>query len=268
MTRIIADFHLHLYKVFPIEPLLQALFANLTRAAGPAHGQEPALKVAFLAERRRYQIFQDWHRGHFRVRGFTATPRGPHCLEITTAKQDRLLLFAGRQVATTESLEILSLANDRDIPDALPFPEAAARVLETGGIPVLPWAPGKWGGSRKAIIRKGIEAMAGHGLMICDSSIRPAFFPDPALFHTARRLGVPLVAGSDPFPVTGEEELVGRYATLLECDIPPESVPEVLPRLLRERAFTTCRRVGRRSHFPIAAQRWLVHMFGNKNQSA
>jgi hypothetical protein len=268
MTRIIADFHLHIYKVYPLESLLQSLFTNLNRAAGQARGQSPIVKAAFLAERRRYQVFQDWQHGHFRIRGFTITPRGPHCLEITTAKDDRLLLFAGRQVATAEGLEILSLANDRDIADALPFPEATARVLAAGGIPVLPWAPGKWGGFRQAIIRKGIEAMAGHGLMICDSSIRPAFFPDPALFHFARRLGVPIAAGTDTFPVAGEEELVGRYATLIEGDLAPEAVAEALPGLLRERAFTSCRRTGRRSQFPIAARRWLVHMFGNKNQTA
>jgi hypothetical protein len=265
MTRVVADFHVHIYKVYPLEALLQALFANLNRTA---RGQGPVVKAAFLAERRRYQIFHDWHQGHFRVRGFTATPRGPHCLEIKTAKDDRLLLFAGRQVATAEGLELLSLASDRDIPDALPFPEATTRVLAAGGIPVLPWAPGKWSGFRRPIIRKAIEAMAGHSLLICDSSIRPAFFPDPGLFRFAHRLGVPLVAGTDTFPVAGEEELIGRYATVLDGDFPPESAADALPALLRGRTFTACRRIGHRSQFPIAARRWLVHMFGNQNQTA
>ncbi len=268
MTRVVADFHLHIYKVYPLETMIQALFDNLARAAGPVRGQETVVKAAFLAERRRYRIFHDWHRGQFRIRGFTVTPLGPHCLEIKTVKGDRLLLFAGRQIATAEGLELLSLANDRDIPDALPFPEATARVLESGGIPALPWAPGKWGGARKAIIRKGIETMAGHGLLICDPSIRPAFFPDPSLFRFARRLGVPVVAGSDTFPVAGEEELVGRYATALEGDFAPESAAEAVPQLLRERSFTSCRSIGRRSQFPSAAKRWLSHMFGSQNQAA
>ena len=53
MTRLAADFHLHVYKVFPIEALLRALFANLNQAAGPARAGAPLVKAAFLAERRR-----------------------------------------------------------------------------------------------------------------------------------------------------------------------------------------------------------------------
>lgn len=264
MTRFVADFHLHIYKVYPIEALLRALFANLNRVAGVS--KEPVVKAAFLAERRRYRIFHDWHKGLFRVRGFSISPKGPQALEVKTDKDDRLLLFAGRQIATTEGLEILSLCDNRDVPDALPFHDAAALVLEGSGIPVLPWAPGKWGGARQAIVRKGIESMADRGLMLCDSSIRPAFFPEPSLFRLARRLHVPVVAGTDPFPVAGEEAVAGSYASVFEVDAAPESIAETMPALLRERRFASCRRVGRRSHFPVAAQRWLVHMFGHKNQ--
>ena len=263
MTRLAADFHLHLYKVYPLETLLRALFANLNRLAGPTRDGAPVVKAAFLAERRRYRIFQDWHRGLFRIRGFTVRPRGPHAVDIVTDRDDRLLLFAGRQIATAEGLEILSLVNDREVPDALPFPEAAARVLDTGGIPVLPWAPGKWSGSRHAIVRQAIVSLAPRGLLLCDSSIRPAFFPEPSLFHLARRLGVPIVAGTDPFPVAGEETLAGSYGSLLEADFTADNAPETIPGLLRERSFTACRPIGRRSPFPIAARRWLVNMFGS-----
>lgn len=268
MTRLVADFHLHIYKVFPTETLLRALFDNLNRLAGTPRDGEPVVKAAFLAERRRYRIFQDWHRGLFRIRGFSVAPRGPHTIEIKTHKNDRLLLFAGRQVATAEGLEILSLVNDRDVPDALPFPEAADRVLDTGGIPVLPWAPGKWSGSRAGIIRKAIPSLAPHGLMLCDSSIRPALFPQPLLFRLARRLHVPVVAGTDPFPVAGEEALIGSYGSLMEADFTPENAHDTIPSLLRERRFSFCRPVGRRSHLPIAARRWLVHMFGSHQTSA
>ncbi len=268
MTRLVADFHLHIYKVYPLEALLNDLFDNLNRIAGPPRDGTPVVKAAFLAERRRYCMFQDWHRGLFRIRGFSVAPRGPNAIEIKTLKNDRLLLFAGRQIATSEGLEILSLVNDRDVPDALPFPEAADRVLETGGIPVIPWAPGKWGGSRHAIIRKAIASLAPQGLMLCDSSIRPAFFPAPSLFRQARRLGVPVVAGTDPFPVAGEEALAGSYGSLLDAEFTPDNAHEEIPRLLRERRFTACRSVGRRSHFPIAAHRWIVHMFGSHQTAA
>lgn len=266
MTRFAADFHLHVYKIYPLEVLLQTLFANLNRAVGQTRGSEPIVKAAFLAERRRYRIFHEWQLGHFKVRGFNLTSLDAQTIQITRTDGDSLLLYAGRQVATTEGLEILSLVTDADIPDALPFADAAQRVLDTGGIPVLPWAPGKWGGARKAIIRKGIESLAGRGLLICDSSIRPAFFPEPSLFRYARHLGVPVVAGTDTFPVLGEEALVGRYATLIEGEGPAQSPAADLPRLLRERSFKTCRRIGGRSHLPAAAKRWLIHMFGHGQQ--
>ena len=82
MTRLVADFHLHIYKVFPTETLLRALFDNLNRLAGTPRDGEPVVKAAFLAERRRYRIFQDWHRGLFRIRGFSVAPRGPHTTTV------------------------------------------------------------------------------------------------------------------------------------------------------------------------------------------
>ena len=257
-----------LYKVYKIEVLLRALFTNLNRLAGPPRDGAPTVKAAFLAERRRYRIFEDWRRGYFRVRGFTITPRGAHVLEIQSDRDDRLFLFAGRQVATAEGLEILSLASDRDVRDALPFPAAVERVLETGSLPVLPWAPGKWSGSRGSLIRKAIVSLAPRGLLVCDSSIRPAFFPQPLLFRLGRRLHVPIVAGVDPFPVAGEESLAGSYASLIEADFQPADAPDAIPRLLRDRRFTACRSIGRRSPLPTAARRWIVNMFGSHHATA
>ena len=262
MTRLAADFHLHIYKVYPRETLLRALFENLNRIAAPRNGEAPPVKAAFLAERRRYRIFEAWRQGFFRVRGFSVKPCGPLTLELRDPTGDRLLLFAGRQMATAEGLELLALITDRELPDARPFSEAASLILETGGIPVIPWAPGKWSGRRGAILRRALPALAPKGLMLCDSAIRPAFCPEPWLFHRARRLQVPVVAGGDPLPVPGEELLAGRYGSLIEADFDPDSAATAIPALLRERRFSRCRRIGHRSSFPAAVHRWIRHMFG------
>ena len=234
----------------------------LERIAAPRNGEAPPVKAAFLAERRRYRIFEAWRQGFFRVRGFSVKPCGPLTLELRDPTGDRLLLFAGRQMATAEGLELLALITDRELPDARPFSEAASLILETGGIPVIPWAPGKWSGRRGAILRRALPTLAPKGLMLCDSAIRPAFCPEPWLFHRARRLQVPVVAGGDPLPVPGEELLVGRYGSLIEADFDPDSAATAIPALLRERRFSRCRRIGHRSSFPAAVHRWIRHMFG------
>jgi len=59
----------------------------------------------------------------------------------------------GRQIVTRERLEILGLAMRRRFLMACP-PRVIQRIVEAGGIPVLPGSPGKWLFARGQLVGK------------------------------------------------------------------------------------------------------------------
>jgi len=269
MPLLLADFHLHIYRTHQRELLIRALFANLTRLTNqiPASSPPPIL-AAFLADRRRSSLFRDWRRGLIRVLGCSARPADDLTLRLETPNGQILFLFAGRQITTREGLELLTLVSDNDIPDALLFPKAVEMALRDPGIPVIPWAPGKWLGTRASLVRQGLETLRSRHVLIADPAIRPAGLPDPPLFRQARRLDIPIVAGSDIYPFPGEEPLAGTYATLIEGTFDAEHPADSIRSLLQQRPLPHVRRIGRRSSFPAAIRRWLTHRLGFSSPEA
>ena len=263
MPLLLADFHLHIYRSHQRELLLRALFSNLSHlAAQITPSSEPPILAAFLADRRRSNLFRDWQRGLIRVLGCSARPLDEFTLLLEPPKGRPVYLFAGRQITTREGLELLTLVTDNDIPDALLFPKAVEMAAQDPGIPVIPWAPGKWLGSRADLIRHGLASLQPHGVLIADPAVRPAGFPQPSLFRFAQKREIPIVAGSDVYPFPGEETLVGSWASIVEGPFDPHRPSESIRALLRQRPLPLCRRVGRRSSLLAAIRRWLNHRFG------
>jgi hypothetical protein len=130
--------------------------------------------------------------------------------------QKPLYLFAGRQIACAERIEILALTVDTDIPDKLPAIDAVQAVLDEGGVPVMSWAPGKWMFKRRNVVAQILDRFQPGQLLIGDSSLRPAIWKEPLLMQTARKVGFGIVAGSDPLPFPGEERYLGTFGSILD----------------------------------------------------
>ena len=122
-------------------------------------------------------------------------------------------LLAGRQIVTAEKIEISALFTDDEIPDGQPARDILRQILATGGLPALNWAPGKWLGKRGRLIAALARETPPSDLLLVDTSLRFAGWPEPALYRTARRQRRTLLAGSDPLPVPGEEKIAGSYYT-------------------------------------------------------
>jgi hypothetical protein len=131
---------------------------------------------------------------------------------VTNKQGEKIHVFAGRQIATQERLEILALTSDVEIADGMGIRAVIDKVISSGGVPVLPWAPGKWLGERGRIVREVIRAYSPDCLLLGDTSLRPAGWDDPGLMEEAMDLGFKVIAGSDPLPFPGEEERIGQYA--------------------------------------------------------
>ncbi|TKB07610.1 hypothetical protein [Desulforhopalus sp. IMCC35007] len=130
-----------------------------------------------------------------------------------------LYIFAGRQIVTSERLEVLALATACKISDGLSTQEAIDAVHGQNGIAVLPWGAGKWLGARGEVIQKIIESGEAGSLFVGDNGGRPTFWAAPKQFDLAARRNIALLPGTDPLPLSGEDKRVGSYGASLEGEI-------------------------------------------------
>ncbi|MCK5069998.1 MAG: hypothetical protein KAR01_05635 [Desulfocapsa sp.] len=218
MTQVVADTHLHFYPCYDLKQGLNTLRKNLSLLSSEA------VQLGFLAERHDCHFFRDICEGNLfnDDPSIEALPLGESVLLKQKGFND-LYLFAGRQIITQERLEILALTIDTDIPDGLPAEEVINRVREKGGISVLSWAPGKWFFKRGEIVNKIISEHNFSELAIGDTTLRPWCWPTPKLMAKAKKSGYSVLAGSDPLPFEGEENMMGCYASLWDFDFNHEN---------------------------------------------
>ncbi len=237
LTRISADGHGHLYPPYRLGQAFDRLLANLDRNARARWDCDPrdTVRLAFLAEGAAGNFFAHLRDGALDPASAgleIIEPREAAWLTLLHRGSRRLGLVAGKQVATRERLEVLGLAMSDSIPDGLPVRETIARVVAAGGIPVLPWAPGKWWGKRGRMVRELVAASAPGRLALGDSSLRPAGWPEPGIMRMARQRGFLVLPGSDPLPLPGEEPCWGSYGWTAEApfdaDHPTASIRSLL----------------------------------------
>lgn len=203
----VCDFHVHLYPCYELDSAFSSAHRNLS-----SFGAET--RAICLTERFDCHFFKrltdrdpTLKLGHWNVE----TTADTSCLRLTKGEQE-LFVFAGRQIAASERIELLTLFADTDISDRIPFERARKLAVAQGALPVLNWALGKWMFARKAIVEDILKSVSPSEFAICDTSLRPTLWPEPKLMQLAQKRGIPLLVGSDPLPFAGEEELIGTYA--------------------------------------------------------
>lgn len=212
---LIADFHVHIYPGYNLGAFLAAAWQNLTRHVG-ASEQETRVGL-FLSERRDCHFFRDAGDGRVEMPAGWRVQAGaePGVLELVGPANENIWLFGGRQVVTSERLEILAWLIDDELEDGLSFAELQQQVLEAGGVPVLPWALGKWMFARAQLVANIVARSQPASLVLADSALRPRGWPEPPAMKRARQLGFTVVAGTDPLPAEGEEPVVGSFGSAL-----------------------------------------------------
>jgi hypothetical protein len=211
-----ADTHVHLYPEHDLGLALTRGIANLVRLADHVAARETRTCALFLTERHDCHAFKSLLEGASAPPGLELNRSASSAAIELRSETGRTYLFPGRQIATRERLEVLCLTVDADIADGLALDEALDRVRSAGGVPVVPFAPGKWLGKRGRLLQQVLASEGGRDVLVSDSALRPLFWPRPALMTAA---GPQLLAGSDPLPLPGEERRVGSYATLWRTEL-------------------------------------------------
>ena len=213
-----ADTHVHYYRTeYAAGTFWSAAVSNLSRAARQAGVESPIARVLCLTEREDCHAFAEWaERGRVGIDhgGAVETAGAPWCLAVHGLPgDDPVYVIAGRQIATRERLEVAALCTLEPFADGMPFEETVAAVTAAGAVAVVPWAPGKWWGVRGRQVDQLARNQTGK-LALGDSATRPRGWRTPAQLRRHRAAGGVVLAGSDPYPLPGEERRVGTYATV------------------------------------------------------
>jgi hypothetical protein len=129
------------------------------------------------------------------------------------ARRSELVLVRGAQYVSAERIEVLALGVGRD--ERLEGAAAAdivGAIGVAGGVPCLPWSPGKWLGGRGRVVARLLRDFSPQQLTVGDIALRTSYGPPSPLLMYARWRGFRTLRGSDPLPLPGEEWQVGAFS--------------------------------------------------------
>jgi len=231
------DGHVHLHPCFDEARFFRAAAANFV-AAGLALGlDEPPGGILMLTESSGTNRFADLCQ--------RAERQEPSNLEIASTGEDRsllvaippgdpMLVVAGRQLVTSESLEVLALGCISELPEGETLEATLDRVRDVGAIPVIPWGFGKWHSSRRRILLEVLQMQPPNSIFLGDNGGRASLLPQSALLRGGGPKGIRNLPGSDPLPFPKEETRAGSFGFVVEESLEPQQPATGLLRLLGE----------------------------------
>ena len=214
------DAHVHIYRCFNLQLFLDSALNNFRNEAANSGHSDNFTAFLMLTD----WAAENWFKyltGYAHGENYTKTEMINNwtlhntnengCLYARHQKGGGFYIIAGRKIITKENLEVLALVTDARIPDGLFLPETIRYIQENDGIPVVPWAAGKWMGKRGKVLRKLIESTEKPGYLLCDNGNRPNFWPRPFLFRLGESKGIRVISGSDPLHFASEAVRVGSF---------------------------------------------------------
>jgi hypothetical protein len=221
---LLADAHVHIHPAFDTARLLHAAAVNVRREAART-GMPDATGCLLLAESAGTHAFAG-------LGALAGSPAGPPHMGGWTVHETGeaaslvlrhpsqafpLLLCAGRQVATTDGLEVLALLTTKRFEEPLDLRAAIEAVHAAGAITVVPWGFGKWSLGRGRIVAETLRSAA-RPLFLGDNGGRGRGWPAHPLLRRGRDAGLPILPGSDPLPFPGQERRAGSYGFVAPVD--------------------------------------------------
>lgn len=239
----LVDGHVHIYNCFSIPRLFDAAYQNFTDAARVINPDANYTCVLLLTEAcddhwfRKLKSCSGKSTGELcqQIRPWSIRSLGEDCALMAECDSgEQLLIVAGRQIRTSEGLELLALAVDELFEDGRPLHECVDLARSRDAIPVIPWAVGKWLGDRGKVLTKMLAEASIGDFYLGDNSGRPVFWRNPSHFAMARRRGIRILPGSDPLPIAAEMRRVGRFGFIFNGGLSAERPVNDLRKLMRD----------------------------------
>jgi len=218
---VLVDAHAHLHPAFELPGWLSAAASNIARGAR-ARGvaAEHTVGVLLLAEGRGEGAFARLRSAvGSGMHDWSLHPTAePESLLIRGAGRLVLIAIAGRQLVTSEGVEVLGLLSARPFIEGAPLRETVRDVMGTGAVAVLPWGFGKWTLRRGELVTSLLRSSAGD-IFLGDNGGRLGAWRTPPLLEEARRLAVPILPGSDPLPFREQQRRIAAFGFVADVGL-------------------------------------------------
>ncbi|HMO19278.1 MAG TPA: hypothetical protein PKA63_14525 [Oligoflexia bacterium] len=254
------DAHAHFYPDYSYSLYFDSLFKNIEKLKEHTKDEEDVLQAAgiILTERNDcsfYRTMLDSNSFPTELKG-KYYMKGDVIYSLTNPTLTPVRFYPGRQVSTIERIEVLALLREEPLPENIKLETLISLISESGGIPVINWAPGKWMGERGRIVKETLLNNQ-QNLLLGITTLLPLNFPFPPLLFLGKKLGINCIGGSDPLPFSGEEKLVGTFGMAFPAlDTAPEL--HALKHLLLRSPYSF---IGRRNNFAEVLYRLIRNEF-------
>lgn len=230
------DAHVHCYPSYPLDEFLTAAASNFNLNATRLRTADNYAGLLVLTEAEQEGSFQRFlnllgaqtHRDRLPA-GWCIHRTAEDCsLHLKVHNNASIFVLAGKQIVTTEDLEVLAIGSNSAPPLKRSLNETVEFVQEQGAIPVIPWGCGKWFQHRGRIIKTLIGERSGEMIFLGDNGNRPFFWRQSPIFNLGRSAGFANLPGSDPLPFDGEYLRPGSFGVALtgalDTDTPYQSL--------------------------------------------
>ena len=236
---VVIDTHVHLHHVFPVDVFFDHARINFNVAAGQ-HGGDGRTDILCLTDMQGVNSVRNLceHLIKAGAWNFKFTEDG-HSIAARHDDGYVIFLLPGRQIISTENLELLALDASIDLPDrTYPIDELISRVIAAGGVPVAPWGFGKWSGARGKVMSEMVHRRS--DFFVAHNGNRWWWAPEHRIFSRARRRGVSILSGSDPLPFASAAGRAGSSGIIGELTSPASSPRDAFRRLIKQGGAWRC----------------------------
>lgn len=250
---VLVDSHVHFYDVRSVVTALDSAVGNFRRVSRSGFVNGILLLAQGDRERVFEQLVEGTKTGKWVIRPSIDEPQSL----IAITENARLALICGRQVRTSEGLEVQCVGTTKDFPDGLSLAEALETMHSSVGLTVIPWGLGKWTGRRLELLQELLNWIEPGAVFLGDSGGRLGLIDAPPLLVAAERMGFRILPGSDPFPLFADIARIGSYGFYAELELSQRDPWRVLRDWLRSRPSSPLA-YGR----PMALGRFLLNQGG------
>lgn len=238
----LVDGHVHFHECFDIVRFVEGAVHNFKIAAMQCSMNTDWIGCLLLADTAGQDTLGLFKRTTQRTLGeswtFRATGEDGSLLACCE-NQVRLVMIAGRQIVTSEGVEVLALGCNVEVADGQPFRDTLQDLLHIGAIAVMPWGFGKWWFQRGRLVAKMLQSHVSRhaqpcGLFLGDNGGRLRTLPRPRLFGRAEKDHVYILPGSDPLPFASHERRAGSYGFAFSSQLDHSRPAEKIIQLLRD----------------------------------
>jgi hypothetical protein len=214
------DCHVHCSADVKPERFLDESVANFRRATAlsPTASLFGCLCLAEIGSSAQFDRFRELGRGG--RGGWSITETEEACAVVARCGADTLYMIAGRQLCTSERLEVLALGTLARLADGLSLDATVRLAREGGAVAVLPWGLGKWWFRRGDVMASLLRGGGRDDIIVADTWHRPRGVPYSRILRLAAMRDFRIMRGSDSSPRPGVPIVAGTFGTVIDTILP------------------------------------------------